>query len=684
MASARVSIRSAADVAMSRERVNLPGSRSKPPDNAVTGGPLSTALGDRLAFERLLADLSARFADVPGDQVTGEIERALRVLVEFFDYDRVAFGELTVDGTLNVLAAAAVPGVATIALGRFGVEMSWLLGEFRAGRIVNLPSLPDDLPAHATAEAEFCRKAGLRSHLSIPLRVAGRVSGVLAFGGLRQAQAWPVAVVTRLSIIGEVFAGAVARARAEEELHRLRSRLWHADRVARTGALAAAIAHELNQPLAAILSNAQAALNYLDGRAEPETELRAALEAVVRDDKRAADTIRSLRAFLRRGETEHVHIDLGVVAHDVLQMLQPELRRQGIRVEVSRSRPCWVMADKVQMEQVVLNLMLNAAAAMRSTPREERTLALSASPTPGGAAQLSVRDSGTGIPAEQLERVFEPFWTTRQDGLGLGLTICRSIVEAHGGEIEAVPNGDRGVTFRVTLPAAPRLASAIGEDRDALEREDGRAARAASVPVVLAVVDDDRAVRESLGRLLSTAGWAVRTFASAEELLAEGGGTDFACLLLDLRMGGRSGLELYEQLRGEGFAPPAVFLSGEGDIAASVEAMKLGAVEFLEKPVDREQLFAAVRKALELRARQQTRLLHRDAARARLTRLSPREREVVTHVIRGRLNKQIAAALGISEQTVKQHRGRVMEKAEVHSVADLVRLCEASGLFDAP
>jgi FixJ family two-component response regulator/signal transduction histidine kinase len=664
--------------------VTLPRSRSKPPQNAAASAARSTALGDRLAFERLLADLSARFADVPGEAVTGEIERALKVLIEFFDYDRCTFAELAVDGSVNVIAAAAVPGVAPLALGPFGAHMSWLLGEFRAGRIVNLPSVPEDLPAHATAEAEFCRQAGLRSHLSIPLRVAGRVVGVLAFAGLRQAREWPGEVVTRLSIIGEVFAGAAARGRAEEELQRLRGRLWHADRVARTGALAAAIAHELNQPLAAILSNAQAALNYLDARPQPEEDLRAALEAVVRDDKRAADTIRSLRAFLRRGETEHARIDLGEPAHDVLQMLQPEMHRHGIRVEAALSRPSWVMANKVQMEQVVLNLLVNAIAAMQSTPREDRTLTLSVSPgARGGAVQVSVRDSGRGIPDEQLDRVFEPFWTTEEEGLGLGLAICRSIVDAHGGEIEVMPNGDRGVTFRFTLPSAHRLASDEDEDRDAVDRHDRRIAQPASASVVLAVIDDDRAVREGLARLLSTAGWAVRTFASGEEFLAQGGGSDFACLLLDLRMEGSSGLQLYERLRNESVAPPAVFLSGHPDVATSVEAMKLGAVEFLEKPVDREQLFAAVRKALELRAEQQTHVRQREEARARLARLSPRERDVVAHVIRGRLNKQIAAKLGISEQTVKQHRGRVMEKAGAHSVADLVRLCEASGLFDA-
>jgi DNA-binding NarL/FixJ family response regulator len=133
-----------------------------------------------------------------------------------------------------------------------------------------------------------------------------------------------------------------------------------------------------------------------------------------------------------------------------------------------------------------------------------------------------------------------------------------------------------------------------------------------------------------------------------------------------------------------GIAPPVVFLCGNGDVATGVEAMKLGAVDFLVKPVDGEALIAAVRKALERHAGERQRSLEREACRGLVARLSAREREVLEHVIRGRLNKQIAADLDIAEQTVKQHRGRVMEKLEVRSVPELVRACEASGLFIAP
>jgi FixJ family two-component response regulator len=144
-----------------------------------------------------------------------------------------------------------------------------------------------------------------------------------------------------------------------------------------------------------------------------------------------------------------------------------------------------------------------------------------------------------------------------------------------------------------------------------------------------------------------------------------------------------SGLELQQHLADYGAAPPVVFLTGHGDVAAGVHAMKLGAVDFLAKPVDASLLLAAVSKALARRAAERERLRRRDALLARLGRLSAREREVMTHVVRGRLNKQIAADLHIALQTVKQHRSRVMEKMQVGSVAELVQVCEAAGALPA-
>src|SRR5512145_2936289 len=336
------------------------------------GDRAALALVDRLAFERLLAELASRFADVPAGAVTREIQSALKRLVDFFGYDRCTYSEFAADGTLNIVASAAVPSVGALRPGPFGEERAWFLGEVRAGRTVVLPALPKSLPAHAKSERDYVKASGLRSHLSIPLRMRGRTSGVLSFAGFRRARDWPQDLIVRLTIIAEVFASAAARASSEEEAHRLRARLWHADRVARISALTAAIAHEINQPLTAILSNAQAGLANLERGDAPPQEIRAILEAVVRDDKRAAETIRTMRAFLRQDENTRERIDIASALHDVLRLLTAELSRRDIRIEKDLAAGCWVSADKIQIEQVVLNLLLNAAQAMEACPPEER------------------------------------------------------------------------------------------------------------------------------------------------------------------------------------------------------------------------------------------------------------------------------------------------------------------------
>lgn len=650
-------------------------------DSGTDGCEAEPVLKELLDFERLLAGLSARFAEVQGDEVVLEIEHSLRALLDFFKCDRATYADLGRDNALSVLCSVAIDGVMPFERGRRFPEFTWLLGEIRSGRIVALPSLPQCLPPTALGEAEFCRRAGIRSHLSIPLRVDGRVTGVVSFAGLKRARAWPEEIIARLTIAGGVFASALARVRSNEELQYLRSRLWHADRVARIGALAAAVAHELNQPLTAILSNAQAGLNYLDSNRATSEEMRNVLEAVVRDDKRAAETIRSMRAMLRGGKTERERIDVAAAVREVLQILDAELRREGVRIEIDLAAELWVMANKVQMEQVVLNVLLNAAAAMRTTPREDRLLGITARRAPGNTSLVvSIRDTGKGIAPDQLDAVFEPFYTSGGEGLGLGLPISRSIVEAHGGEIRVERNADRGVTFRFMLPAA---ASEAGSRPAPVEPAVRAGSTAGSAQPVVCVVDDDASVRDSLVRLFSARGWNTAAYASVQPLLDGEPPANIGCLVLDVRISGMSGLELYARLCREGNAPPAVFLSGHADLATGVEAMKLGAVEFLEKPVDDEVLIAAIGKALERHRRESREAREREAPRTRVARLSAREREITAQVIRGRLNKQIAADLRISEQTVKQHRGRVMEKMEASSIAELVRLCEASRLFAA-
>jgi len=197
------------------------------------------------------------------------------------------------------------------------------------------------------------------------------------------------------------------------------------------------------------------------------------------------------------------------------------------------------------------------------------------------------------------------------------------------------------------------------------------------------VVDDDASVRKALGRLLEAAGFEVEKFETAEQFLARKEFSGLGCVIVDLRLPGLDGLGLQRKLRDARAELPVVFLSGHANVPTSVEGMKGGAIDFLTKPVDEQALLAAVTEALDHHHRvlEQSRLVRSFAEH--LAQLTPREFEVLREVITGRLNKQIAARLGIAEKTVKVHRGRVMMKLEVSSVAELVRLCSAGGVKPA-
>ena len=194
------------------------------------------------------------------------------------------------------------------------------------------------------------------------------------------------------------------------------------------------------------------------------------------------------------------------------------------------------------------------------------------------------------------------------------------------------------------------------------------------------IIDDDASVRKSLSRLLRSHGFAVEPFGSGEQFLEREPFQGVGCIVLDLRMPGLGGMDLQDQLGKTGYGMPIVFISGYGDVPTSVQAMRKGAVHFLPKPFDDEELLQAVKEAIEVDRKTQGKRTEREDIHRRLNLLTSREREILGYVITGMLNKQIASRHDISEKTVKVHRGRVMEKLCVDSVADLVRLTEKAGI----
>jgi PAS domain S-box-containing protein len=241
--------------------------------------------------------------------------------------------------------------------------------------------------------------------------------------------------------------------RAESEAYRARRELLRMERLSRMGELTASLAHELNQPLTAILSNAQAALRFLQSENPDLNELGDILQDISSDDKRAGSVIRSLRAMMKQEEREREPLTINELVREVVSLFHGEavLRNVSIDMEFTESLPS-LLADKIQLQQVVLNLMMNATEAMDHEPPERRKIVLKTRRADHGAIVVAVRDRGPGIEEEKLDRVFQPFFTTKGAGLGMGLSISRSIIEAHGGRLWAENNRDKGATFFFEIP----------------------------------------------------------------------------------------------------------------------------------------------------------------------------------------------------------------------------------------
>jgi PAS domain S-box-containing protein len=526
-----------------------------------------------------LADLSATFVNLPPAEVDARIDEALRQMVDFLDVDGGGFGEVSEsDLAFRLTHSYGAPGLPSFAVGIVESQLPWYSARIRLGEVMKLEALPDGLPAEAVAAKEYCARSGLKSQVIIPLTVGGTVRYAIGCASFHEYRPWPDEVVQRLRLLGEVFANALVRSRADEQLRRRELRYrdlvestravpWEADahgdkiryiapqvvdllsyqyeswyrqgfwasrlhpadrgavlglvadvaatgrnrdteyrlvaadgrtvwvhdllsirsevgrpttlrgvmidittrkqaedeaaslreqlaktsRVSSLGELTAAIAHEVNQPLCAIVSNAETLQSYLTGNTVDAAEVHETLQDIVADGRRASEIIRRIRSLLQTRTAEQVPFDVNDAVRDVVALLKRRLMRDAVAVatELADDLPP-AAGDRVQVQQVVANLMVNAAEALAGGRSDRKQLKVSTARL-DGAITISVQDNGPGIRAELRDRIFEAFFTTKSEGTGIGLAISRTIVEAHGGRLWVEPAPGGGSAFHFTL-----------------------------------------------------------------------------------------------------------------------------------------------------------------------------------------------------------------------------------------
>lgn len=405
----------------------------------------------RIAHARQIAvraDVSMAFGKDESLKATlGECSEAI---VRHLDAAFARIWTLSGDGRILELQASA--GMYTH---RDGPHSRIPMGQFKIGMIAQerKPHLTNDvLNDPRISDRAWAKKEGMASFAGYPLTVGERTIGVLAMFSRKQLTS---DATETLASGADLIAQGIERKRAQETLQMTQAQLARVSRLTTMGELAASIAHEVNQPLTAVTNNSNACLRLLAaGKLTPDI-LGRALEEIVADGTRASAVVARIRGFIKKEPVEKNRLDMNDVIQEVLALADRELYENQVRIErqLTKALPP-VLADRVQIQQVLLNLIMNAIEAMIPVTDQPHSLWVESRVDESGDILVAVRDSGPGL-GSAADRVFTPFFTTKANGMGMGLSISRSLVENHGGRLWAMPNSPIGAVFSFTLPVSP-------------------------------------------------------------------------------------------------------------------------------------------------------------------------------------------------------------------------------------
>ncbi len=413
---------------------------------------VNAELDERVRFETLLSKLSAEFVDLPERNVAAVVRLWIERLKDFLGDTEISFFEVPRSGQDHLPGNSHDTALLPKALAVGDVQKDeWSLAQLRRGTTINFAHVP----TRFSAEQDDEKTPGqLKSLLAIPVAVSGSTFA-LTFENTKSFRTWPDDHVSQLRLVCEVFASAVERRRAGEELAKTRNDLAHVARLTAMGEMAASIAHEVNQPLAAIAAYGDACVRLLAGDSPNVTKSLEAINHIISDSMRASEVIKRIRGLVKKTDHESTPQDLNQIILEMAALTDADVLSRSVKLELYLDDELpLVMGDRVELQQVMLNLILNGVEAMGTVKNRARKLTITSSKNGNGTILVAVKDSGVGLTLEQSPLIFDPFVTTKPNGLGMGLSISRTILQTHGGKLWAEQNEGHGATFQFTLPKA--------------------------------------------------------------------------------------------------------------------------------------------------------------------------------------------------------------------------------------